>query len=312
VKIRLLFLGLFLSVAAVSQAGGVRGGAAGVHRGAGGVRGGFGGHGVHAGFGGHGVHAGFCARGLNSAGFRGGGFNRGGFRGRFIARRNRPIVFQQFGWPGYWYPYGYPYADPLSYSYLEPNSQPDYQYWDNSSTYGRQSPAYVQQESSNGAVPQNPVVIVINAANARPTDSAVPTDPRGNVGYANYGYVPTGVSGPQRIVAQDPNQNTAPDPIAPGDPVTPQATPAPQKNTQTPVQTGTGPFSKFVVLSYLKDRGKDVISVKDTETNDVQRITSQPNIDHFRLVEVHPNPDQRQFEAIISNGSDQGPVRFQF
>jgi hypothetical protein len=287
VKIQLVFLGLFLSVAAVSQAGPVRGGG-----------------------GGRSFHAGFVARGVNSAGFRGGGFNRvglnrGGFRGRFIGRRNRPIVFQQYGWPGYWYPYGYPYDD-LNYSYLEPDSQPDYQYWDNSSTYGQQSSAYVQQESTNRAVPQSPVVIVINAGKSGSTDSG------GNVGYANYGYVPTGVSGPQRVVAQDPNQHDAPDPITPGDPVAPQATPVPQKNTQIPVQTGTGPFSKFVVLSYLKDRGKDVVSIKNVETNDVQRITSQPNIDHFRLVEIHPNPDLRQFEAIISNGSQQGPVRFQF
>jgi hypothetical protein len=280
VKIPLL-LGLCLTLSVISDAGPVRGG-----------------------FGGRSSHTGFVGRGMNSAGFRGSGFNRG-FRGRFIARRNRPVFFQQFGWPGYWYPYGYSYADPLSYSYLEPDSQPDYQYWDNSSAYGQQSPAYVQQESTNRTVPQNPVVIVINAANSRPTDSAVPTDPRGNVGYANYGYVPTGVSGPQRVVAQDPNQHTAPDPITPGDPVVPQATPAPR-------QMGTGPFGKFVVVSYLRDRGKDVISVKNVETNDVQRITSQPNIDHLRLVEVHPSPDQRQFEAIISNGSDQGPVRFQF
>jgi hypothetical protein len=278
VKIALLLLGLSLTLCAISQAGPVRGG-----------------------FSGRSFHTGFVARGLNSAGVRGGGFNRG-FRGRFVARRNRPVFFQQYGWPGYWYPY----ADPLSYSYLEPDSQPDYQYWDNSSAYGQQSPAYVQQESTNRAVPQNPVVIVINAANSRPTDSAVPTDPRGNVGYANYGYVPAGVSGPQRVAAQDPNQHPAPDPpITPGDPVVPQATPVPR-------QTGTGPFSKFVVVSYLQDRGKDVISVKNVETNDVQRITSQPNIDHFRIVEIHPNADQRQFEAIISNGSEQGPVRFQF
>jgi hypothetical protein len=282
VKIQLLFLGLFLSVAAVSQAGPARGG-----------------------FSGRSFHAGFVARGLNSAGFHGGGFNRGGFRGRFFGRRNRRIAFQQYAWPGYWYPYGYPYDD-LNYSDLEPDSQPDYQYWDNSSAYGQQSPAYAQQESTNRGVPQTPVVIVINAGKSGSTDSG------GNVGYANYGYVPTGVSGPQRVVAQGPNQGNDPDPIAPGDPVEPQATPVPQKTTQTPVQTGTGPFSKFVVLSYLKDRGKDVVSIKNVETIDVQRITSQPNIDHFRLVEIHPNPDQRQFEAIISNGSEQGPVRFQF
>jgi hypothetical protein len=289
VKIPLLLLGLSLTLSVISQAGPARGG-----------------------FSGRSFHTGFAARGLNSAGFRGNGFNRGfqgrfngfnrGFRGRFVARRNRPVFFQQYGWPGYWYPY----ADPLSYSYLEPDSQPDYQYWDNSSAYGQQSPAYVQQDSTNRGVPQNPVVIVINAANSRPTDSG------GNVGYANYGYVPTGVSGPQRVVAQDPNQRTDPDPITPGDPVIPQTTPVPPQNAKTFVQTGTGPFSKFVVVSYLQDRGKDVISVKNVETNDVQRITSQPNIDHFRIVEIHPNADQRQFEAIISNGSEQGPVRFQF
>ncbi|MBV9877145.1 MAG: hypothetical protein JO025_20615 [Verrucomicrobia bacterium] len=284
-KIPLLLLGVSLTLSVISQAGPVRAG----------------------GFGGRSFHTGVVARGINSAGFRGGGFNRG-FRGRFIARRNRPIFFQQFGWPTYWYPY----ADPLSYSYLEPDSQPDYQYWDNSSAYSQQSPAYVQQESTNRAVPQNPVVIVINASNSRPADPAVPTDPRGNVGYANYSYVPSGVSGPQRVVSQDPNQHNTPDPITPGEPVMPQATPVPPQNTKTSVQTGTGPFSKFVVVSYLQDRGKDVVSVKNVETNDVQRITSQPNIDHFRIVEIHPNADQRQFEAIISNGSEQGPVRFQF
>ena len=296
----LLLLGLSLTLSVICHAGPVRGGP------------------VRAGFSGRSFHTGFAARGMSSAGFRGNEFNRGfwgrfnglnrGFRDRFVARRNRPVFFQQFGWPGYWYPYGYPYADPLSYSYLEPDSQPDYQYWDNSSAYGQQSPAYVQQESTNQAAPQNPVVIVINTGNSRPTDSGAPTDPRGNVGYANYGYVPTSVAGQQRTVVQDPNEHTDP----PGDPVVPQATPVPGSSTQTSVQTGTGPFSKFVVLSYLKDRGKDVISVKNIETNDVQRITSQPNIDHFRLVEIHPNPDQRQFEAIISNGSEQGPVRFQF
>ena len=114
------------------------------------------------------------------------------------------------------------------------------------------------------------------------------------------------------VVDDAENQHTDPDPITPGDPVIPQATPVPSQNTKTSVQTGTGPFSKFVVVSYLQDRGKDVISVKNIETNDVQRITSQPNIDHFRIVEIHPNADQRQFEAIISNGSEQGPVRFQF
>jgi hypothetical protein len=280
VKIPLLFLGLFLSVSVISQAGPARGG-----------------------FSGRSFHAGFAARGLNSAGFRGSGFNRGGFRGRFIARRNQPF-FQQYGWPGYWYPY-LSYSDPLSYSYLEPES-PDYQYWDNSSAYVQPSTAYVRSEPTNQVVPQSPTIVVINTGNSRPTDAS------GNGGYANNGYIPTSAPGQQRVVTQDPNQHTGADSITPGDPVVPQATPVPPQNTQTSLKRGTGVFGKFVVVGWLKDGGKDVISVKNIETNDVQRITSQPNIDHFRLVEVHPNPDLRQFEAIISNGSEQGPVRFQF
>src|SRR5207245_8185201 len=36
------------------------------------------------------------------------------------------------------------------------------------------------------------------------------------------------------------------------------------------------------------------------------------NLDNFRIVELHPNADPKLFEAVISNGSQQGPVRFRF
>jgi len=55
-----------------------------------------------------------------------------------------------------------------------------------------------------------------------------------------------------------------------------------------------------------------VIYVQNTETNDVQKITFEPNLDNFRIVELHPNADPKLFEAVISNGSQQGPVRFRF
>ncbi|HEX4202140.1 MAG TPA: hypothetical protein VHY59_11520 [Chthoniobacterales bacterium] len=239
---------------------------------------------------------------MNTAAVHGGRFNRAGFRGRSF-RRNRPVFVQSFGWPGYWCPY--PYTDPLSYSYLEPDSDSDYQYWDNSSTN-------VRPEAGNRAIPQSPqtpVIVVVNSGNPRQLDS------RAGGGYANNGYDFNGYNftralGQQRMVVQDPNQYAVATSIAPGDPVVPQPTPG--LNTQTAVQPGTGVFGKFVIVSWLKDQGKDVISVKNIETNAVQRITSQPNIDHFRIVEIHPNADLKQFEAIISNGSDQGAVRFQF
>ena len=299
-KILSLFLGLFLTLSAISQAGP--------------------GGGSNA----RGFHTGFVGRGLNPAAVHGGRFNGGGVQGRFVARnggsafrmgneihrdfadrrfsRNRTIFVQPFGWPVYWYPYD----DSLDYSYLEPDSSSDYQYWDNSSAYVQPSSGYVQPESVNRAVPQSPVVVVINTGNSRPTDASA------NGGYVDHGYISASAVGQQRVVVQDPKEHTATDPITPGDPVVPQATPAPRQNTETSVQTGTGVFGKLVIVSWLKDGGKDEIFVKNIETNAVQRITSQPNIDHFRIVEVHPNADLRQFEAIISNGSDQGAVRFQF
>jgi hypothetical protein len=68
-----------------------------------------------------------------------------------------------------------------------------------------------------------------------------------------------------------------------------------------------------VLVSWLEDAGKDAIYVQKTETNnDVQKITSEPNLDNFRIVGLHPNADPKLFEAVISNGILQGPVRFRF
>ena len=100
--------------------------------------------------------------------------------------------------------------------------------------------------------------------------------------------------------------------MTPATPAVPQATPAVAQTTQTTLQAEAGVLGKLVLVSWLYDDGKDVIFVKNIETNDVQRITSQPNIDNFRIVEIHPNADPKQFEAIISNGFEQGPVRFRF
>lgn len=69
-------------------------------------------------------------------------------------------------------------------------------------------------------------------------------------------------------------------------------------------------LDKMVLVSWLDDAGKIVIFVQNTETKDVQRVTSDPNKDHFRIVEIHPNVDPKLFEAVISNGIETGPVRF--
>jgi hypothetical protein len=287
-KISLLIAGLFLTISATSQAGlPGRGGRPMA---------------IHGGFSGGGFRGQFNNR-RTGATFRTGQVMHRDFdRRRFFSRN--PVVFSQpFGWPGYWYPYG----DPLSYSYLEPDSGSDYQYWDNS------TPS-VQPESTNRPVDQRPVVVVIsNPANSRPiqpdSNPGLARQSFSDGGYVNSGYIRNGGIDRPGMVVQDPNGRTEyrTDPM----PVVPPAIPAAQ-TTQASPQPGPGVFGKFVVVGWLQDGGKDVVSIKNIETNDVQRITSQPNIDHLRLVEVHPNTDPRQFEAIISNGSEQGPVRFQF
>ena len=214
---------------------------------------------------------------------------------RRFSHRDHHVFFQQFIWPFYWYPYGYPY----DYSYLD--SGPGYQYWNN-------APAPVQPESSGPAADHGPVVVIINPGDSRSRNSSPDT------AYINTGYGSTDAAGQQRIVAQDPIEKIGPraDPRTFVPPAVPQPTQTPEKNTQTTPRAQSGVFGNLVLVSWLEEAGKDVIYVQNTETNDVQKITSEPNLDNFRIVELHSNSDPKLFEAVISNGSQQGPVRFHF
>jgi hypothetical protein len=176
----------------------------------------------------------------------------------------------------------------------------DYQYWDDSA-------APVQTESFRRAADNSPVVIVINTGDSRRMDSS------SNTGYVNSGYSSTHAGGEQRIVMQDPNEKIGPrtDPMMFVPPAVPEPTQT-AKSTQTTPQAQAGMFGKLVLVGWLQDSGKDVIFVQNTKTNRVQKITSEPNKDNFRIVEVHPNANPKLFEAIISNGSEQGLVRCRF
>ena len=253
-----------------------------------------------------GEHA-FLGGGHAFGGFTGRGFSprfsgRRGFstedHGRFGERgfRDHRVFFQQGAWPVYWSPY-YPY----DYSYLDYAPDNDYQYGDNS------APS-VQPESFRPALDHGPVVVSINAGNSRPMDS------RAHSEYINNGSSSSDAAGQPRIATQDPNEKIGPraDPRTFVPPAVPQPTPTAAKGAQTRPQTQVGAFGNLVLVSWLEEAGKDVIYVQNTETNDVQKITSEPNLDNFRIVELHPNADPKLFEAVISNGSQQGPVRFRF
>jgi hypothetical protein len=233
-------------------------------------------------------------------GFRGGNFRGGNFRGgqnfafrqnRRFFRRGRSVFFQQPIWPLYWNSYDYPY----DYSYLDNGPNNDFQYADTSAPY-------VQSETSRPAS-RDPIVIVVNTGNSRPMD------PSPNPSYIPSAYSAPQVAGQQRIVTEDPSEQ-----------IGPQADPRPviqppqtaEKSAPTKPPTHAGPFGNLVLVSWLQDAGKNVIYVQNTETQDVQKITSEPNLDHFRIVELHENADPKLFEAVISNGSQQGAVRFRF
>ena len=281
-----LIAGVFLTLSARSQAGPV---GAGFH--GGGFRSGFVAHG-----GGAALRMGAGMRGNFTGGF--------GFRqNRFSFRHDHRFFSQQVFLPFYGYPYWYPY----DYSYLDYGPDNDYQYWDNSA-------APVQPESSRSGADRAPIYIIINMSNPGPANSSP------NYAYNSSGYGSTDTAGRQRIVTQEPIEKTG----ARTDPatLTPVAVPQPTPvSIPQPVETvaksttpraQSGAFGNLVLLSWLENDGKDVIYVRNIETNDVQKITSEPNNDHFRIVEVHPDSDPKDFEAIISNGNQQGPVRFRF
>ena len=268
---------------------------------------------VGGGFHGGGFRGGFVAHGGGAAFRTGAGMRRnftGGFgfrQNRFSFRRDHRFFSQQVFLPFYGYPYWYPDWYPYDYSYLDYGPDNDYQYWDNST-------APVQPESSRPGADRSPIYVIINTSNPVPANSSP------NYAYNSSGYGSADGPARQRIAMQEPIEKTG----APTDPATltpvavPQPTPVSIPQPAETVAKSTtprpqsGPFGNLVLLSWLENDGKDVIYVRNIETNDVQKITSEPNNDHFRIVEVHPDSDPKDFEAIISNGNQEGPVRFRF
>jgi hypothetical protein len=80
----------------------------------------------------------------------------------------------------------------------------------------------------------------------------------------------------------------------------------------TPVAQAVQPkvFDKLVLLSWLNDGGNDVVFVQNIETNEVQKITKDPNSNRFRLVAIHKAADPKDADVVLSNGTEEGPVKF--
>ena len=69
-------------------------------------------------------------------------------------------------------------------------------------------------------------------------------------------------------------------------------------------------FDKLILLSWLNDGGLDVVFVQNTETNEVQKITKDPNSNNLRLVALHRNADPKKADAVLTNGAAEGSVKF--
>jgi hypothetical protein len=80
----------------------------------------------------------------------------------------------------------------------------------------------------------------------------------------------------------------------------------------TPVAQVAQPkvFDKLVLVSWMNDGGNDVVFVQNIETNEVQKITKEPNPNKLSLVAIHKAPDPKDADAVLSDGTDQGAVKF--
>jgi hypothetical protein len=82
--------------------------------------------------------------------------------------------------------------------------------------------------------------------------------------------------------------------------------------TPSAPQQQPSPFDKLFLTSWLKDGRSNVVFVQNMETNQVEKITSEPNQSNRRLVALHLNPNPQLVEAVISDGQEQGAVKFRF
>jgi len=75
-------------------------------------------------------------------------------------------------------------------------------------------------------------------------------------------------------------------------------------------QVRTTPFDKLILVSWLNDGEKDVVFVQNTETSEVQKVTNDPNPNNLRLIAIHKNADPKKADVVLSNGAEQGSVKF--
>jgi hypothetical protein len=69
-------------------------------------------------------------------------------------------------------------------------------------------------------------------------------------------------------------------------------------------------FDNLFLTSWLIDGSNEVIFVQDSETNEVQWVTHERGQNNLCLVKLYPSPDPHLVAAVISDGKEQGAVKF--
>jgi hypothetical protein len=82
--------------------------------------------------------------------------------------------------------------------------------------------------------------------------------------------------------------------------------------TSAAAQAAPSAFSKLVLLSWLQAKDKDIVFVQDTDTNEVKKVTKDRSDkpDGLRLISVTANKNPSLIEATLSNGKEEGIVKF--
>jgi hypothetical protein len=231
--------------------------------------------------------------------------------GEFEERHRRFLVTPfvvGLGWPysSYWYwpPYWDSYEDPNDYTLQDPNN--DYQVAipqsENRSQSESPQPSDHQSESQFYAG-------LLTALALRTPEHHVST------GFPQSGWPSQGAYS-QNLPQPGQNQEFGTEARPPGTP-SPQPGAAPSDTSRTlPGVAAASPgqrndsLPKRILLSWFKEGGKEVALVEDTELKRVERVTTEPNSDHLRIVEVHSDINPQLSAVVISDGQKQETVRF--
>jgi hypothetical protein len=72
------------------------------------------------------------------------------------------------------------------------------------------------------------------------------------------------------------------------------------------------PFEKLFLASWFKDGERAGVYVQNSDTNESSYISQQPNKDSLRLIALRLNTDPKLVEAVISDGKEEGSIKFKF